>query len=173
MFDTMTTTKVIGGLCGTFLIFLMGNWVADGIYGGGEGHSGEGSEVAYVIGTGGEGGGAATEAAAPFDIMTLMAAADIPAGEKVFGKCKACHAVNDKNGTGPHLNGVIGRDIASVEGFAYSAALTSLEGNWTEQHFSEFLTDPKKYAPGTKMAIKLPKPEDRANLIAYLKSLGG
>ena len=45
MFDTMTMTKVVGGLCGTFLIFLMGNWVADTIYGGGEGHGGEGTDA--------------------------------------------------------------------------------------------------------------------------------
>lgn len=174
MFDTMTMTKVVGGLCGTFLIFLLGNWVAEGIYGGGEGHGGEGTEVAYVIGTGEEGGGdAAGEPAAAVDIVPLMASADAAAGEKVFGKCKACHSVEDKNGTGPHLDGVIGRDIASVEGFNYSEALKALDGVWTEQEFSEFLTDPKAYVPGTKMAIKLPKPEDRANLLAYLESIGG
>ena len=173
MFDTMTMTKAVGALCGAFLLFLLGNWVAEGIYGGGEAHGGEGVEHAYVIGTGEEDGGAEAEAAVAVDIVPLMAAADAAAGETVFGKCKACHSLEGKNGTGPHLEGIIGSDIASVEGFNYSAALLGLEGTWTEQAFSEFLTDPKAYAPGTKMAIKLPKPEDRANLLAYLESVGG
>jgi cytochrome c len=173
MFDTMTMTKVVGGVCGAFLIYLMGNWVADGIYGGGEeGHGGEEVAQAYVI-EADEGGDDGDKAAAPFDITTIMADADAAAGEKLYGKCKACHALDGKDGTGPHLNGVIGRDIASVGGFNYTAALTELEGNWTPQHFSEFLNDPKKYAPGTKMAVKVPKPEERANLIAYLEGTGG
>ena len=171
MFDTMTLTKALGGLCGMFLIFLLGNWAAEGIYGHGGGH-GEGEAThAYVIEAAEE--GATTEAAAPVDIKPLLAAADVGAGETVFKKCSACHKLDGTDGTGPHLNGVIGRDIAGVAGFGYSEALTSLTGNWDPQPFSEFMTDPKGYAPGTKMNIKIAKPEDRANLIAYLQSVGG
>ena len=120
-----------------------------------------------------EGGEApATEGAAPVDIAPLLASADAAAGEKVFSKCKSCHKIDGVNSTGPHLNGVIGRDIASADGFAYTAALTDLPGNWEPQEFSEFLTDPKTYAPGTKMAIALAKPEDRANLIALPRNHG-
>ena len=173
MFDTMTMTKVIGGFCGAFLIFLLGNWVADGIYEGGEGHGGEEHANAYVIeaAEGGESAGGEPEEA--LDITPLLASADAAAGETVYGKCKACHKLDGTDGTGPHLNGVIGRDIAGVAGFNYSSALAELEGNWDPQAFSEFMTDPKGYAPGTKMNIKIAKPEDRANLIAYLESVGG
>jgi cytochrome c len=170
MFDTMTMTKIVGGFCGAFLVFLLINWGGETLYHvGAEGH-GEGEhQQAYVIeaaeSTGGEAAGDA-----PVDIAPLLASADPAAGEKVFAKCKSCHHLDGSNGTGPHLDGVIGRDIASVDGFGYTGALTALEGAWEPQHFSEFMTNPAGYAPGTKMAIKLPKPEDRANLIAFLQT---
>ena len=108
------------------------------------------------------------------DFATIFAAADAAAGEKVFGKCKACHKVDGGDGTGPHLNGVVGRAVASVAGFGYSDGLKGLGGNWEPERMNEFLTSPKAYAPGTKMSFAgLPKPEDRANVIAYLQSLGG
>jgi cytochrome c len=92
----------------------------------------------------------------------------------VFGKCKACHKIDGTNGVGPHLDGVVGRDIASVEGFAYSDALSGLEGTWTPETMEAFLANPKGYAPGTKMTFAgLPKVADRANVIAYLAANGG
>ncbi len=53
----------------------------------------------------------------------MIATADAAAGEKVFGKCKACHKIDGKNGIGPHLNGVVGRNHAAVAGFKYSDAM--------------------------------------------------
>jgi cytochrome c len=170
MFDTMTLTKIVGGLCGTFLVFLMANWAAETIYHVGPVGHGEGEHMqAYTIPV--EGGAAhGAEPEAPVEIAPLMASADAAAGEKVFNKCKSCHKIDGTNGTGPHLDGVIGRDIASVEGYNFTAALTDLPGNWDPQTFSEFLSNPKGYAPGTKMTIALPKPEDRANIIAFLET---
>lgn len=122
--------------------------------------------------SGGEGTAAeATGAAAGDDEFTAaFAAADPAAGEKVFGKCKACHQLNDKNAAGPHLDGVVGRPIASVEGFKYSNAMIAHQGaTWEPATLSEFLTSPKTFAPGTKMSFAgLPKVADRANLIAFL-----
>ncbi|MEZ5886116.1 MAG: cytochrome c family protein [Paracoccaceae bacterium] len=175
MFDTMTVTKAGGALCGAFLIFLLGKWAAETLYHTGvEGHGGEEVAQAYSIDTGAEGGGEASAAEAGPDFATVFAAADAAAGEKTFGKCKACHKVDGTNGTGPHLDGVVGRAVASVDGFSYSDALKGLGGTWEPDHLNEFLTSPKGYAPGTKMSFAgLPKIEDRANVIAYLKSLGG
>lgn len=170
MFDTMTMTKIVGGFCGAFLVFLMLNWGGESLYHVGAEAHGEGEhQQAYVI-EAEEAGGEATEGEAPLDITPLLASADAAAGEKVFGKCKSCHHLDGTEAAGPHLNGVMGRDIASVAGYTYTGALTELPGNWDPQPFSEFLTNPAGYAPGTKMAIKLPKPEDRANLIAYLQT---
>ncbi len=93
------------------------------------------------------------------------------AGAKVFKKCKSCHKLDQsgKNGTGPNLWGVVGRQVASVEGFRYSDALKGKGGTWDEAALDAFLADPKKAVPGTKMTFAgLKKPEDRAAVIAYL-----
>jgi len=102
---------------------------------------------------------------------------DAAAGEKVFKKCQACHtASEEKNKVGPYLKGVVGRQAASVDGFKYSDALKAKAaeiGAWDEAKLSEYLADPKAFVGGkTKMAFKLGKAEDRADVIAYLKSLG-
>lgn len=101
---------------------------------------------------------------------------DAAAGEKVFRKCKACHAVGEdaKNKVGPVLNGIIGREMASVPDFKYSDALIELaaEGKtWTADEMYAFLKKPRDYLKGTKMSFAgLRKEEDRANVIAYLAS---
>lgn len=103
-----------------------------------------------------------------------MADGDPAKGEKVFKKCKACHAVGEgaKHKVGPELNGVVGRGIAAGEGFKYSDALGALgaEGKtWTDEELSAFLTKPRDYAKGTKMSFAgLRKEGDRTNVIAYL-----
>ncbi|MEL6479675.1 MAG: cytochrome c family protein, partial [Pseudomonadota bacterium] len=114
-------------------------------------------------------------AAATGPYAALLAAADAGAGKKVFRKCRACHKLEDgKNGVGPHLWGVVGRDQGSVEGYNYSDALKGLGGSWTLAELDAFLEKPKSYAPGTKMAFGgLKKPEDRINLIVYLNEEDG
>lgn len=168
--DTMTLTKIVGATCGSLLVFLMGSWAAETIYhvGAEGGEYGE-AEQAYVIDTGAE-ESAGSDAAPAEDFAAVFAAADVDAGEKVFSKCKACHKVDGTNAQGPHLDGVVNRGIGSVDGFGYSAAITGLAGEvWSPEQLSAFLTNPKGYAPGTKMAFPgLPKIEDRANLIAWL-----
>ena len=67
---------------------------------------------------------------------------------------------------------MVGRDIASVEGFAYSDALAGKEGAWDYQTLDAFLAEPREWAPGTKMAFAgLKQPEERADIILYLRSL--
>jgi cytochrome c len=173
MFDTMTVTKAGGALCGAFLIFLLGKWAAESLYHtGAEAHGGEEVAQAYTIDTGASEAGADVEEGP--DFATLYAAADAGKGEKVFGKCKASHKIDGSNSTGPHLENVVDRAIASIGDFGYSDALKGLGGNWEAERLNDFLANPKAYAPGTKMSFAgLPKGEDRANLIAYLKSLEG
>ena len=101
------------------------------------------------------------------------AAGDAAAGEKVFAQCKACHE-NEKgvNKVGPTLKGVVGRKAASVADYKYSPAMTKKgeEGLvWDEATLTQYLPNPKAMVPGTKMAFAgLKKPEDVANVIAYL-----
>ncbi len=167
MFDTMTMTKVVGAGCGSLLVFMLGGWAASALYSTGGGHGGEATQ-AYTIDTGASDATAVVEEGPSFD--ELYASADAAAGEKVFAKCKACHKVDGTNGTGPHLDGVVDRAKASVAGFGYSDVLVSMAADaWTPANLDAFLLNPKGYAPGTKMSFAgLPKPADRANLIAWL-----
>jgi len=75
---------------------------------------------------------------------------------------------------GPHLYSLIDRPIAIVDGFGYSEVLATKGGEWDIETLQAFLEDPKGWAPGTKMSFSgLKKPEDRADLIAYLQTIGG
>ena len=115
------------------------------------------------------------QASAPSDpVLAMLASADPDAGAKVARKCKACHSL-DKGGpnkVGPNLWDVVGRPVASHEGYSYSDALESLGGEWTYDRLSAFLRSPKEFAPGTKMGFAgIRKEQDRANLLAYLRTL--
>ena len=172
MFDTMTMTKVTGAVCGSLLVYLFAAWGAESLYHvGHEGGHGEGEEIAqaYSIDTGAAEAPAEGEAAGP-DFATVFASADAAAGEKVFAKCKSCHKLDGADATGPHLNGVVGRNKGTAAGFSYSEALAALTADvWSPENLNGFLENPKGYMPGTKMSFAgLPKVEDRANLIAYL-----
>lgn len=172
MFDTMTMTKLLGGFCGAFLIFLLGGFFAEFIYHEAE-HKGEEYHQAYTIDTGDDGAEEEEEVQVAF--ADVFAAADPSEGEGVFRKCQACHKVEDgANGTGPHLYGVVGRDVGAVAGFNYSGALSEVAEVWSPENLNAFLENPKGYASGTSMNFSgLPSIEDRANLIAWLDGQGG
>ncbi|OBY24808.1 c-type cytochrome [Leisingera sp. JC1] len=167
MFDTMTLTKATAGVCGAFLVLLLGKWAASSLY-----HVDSHGEAAYVIEVAAAEDAGGDEPQVSFE--ELMASADAAKGAKVFKKCSACHKLEDgANATGPYLYGVVGRDIASASGFGYSGALTGLAGKaWTPEELDAFLTKPSAYASGTTMSFSgLKKQGDRVNLIAYLDSL--
>jgi cytochrome c len=174
MFDTMTMTKAVGAVCGSLLVFMLAGWASESLYtvgAHGEGDHGEGEMTqAYVIDTGEEAAPAEGEAEATIDVAALLTAGDAGAGEAVFKKCGACHKLDGTDGVGPHLNGVVNRGKGSIAGFGYSEALVAMSADsWTPENLFGFLENPKGYMPGTKMAFAgLPKPEDRANVIAYL-----
>lgn len=166
MFDTMTLTKATAGVCGSFLVLLLGHWAADVLYAS-DAHG----EQSYVIEV--ADASAADEDVVEVSFEELMASADAGKGAKVFKKCSACHKLEEGvNSTGPSLYGVVGRAQASMDGFGYSGALTALGGTWTAEELSAFLTKPSAYASGTSMSFSgLKKEKDRVNLIAYLDSL--
>ena len=172
MFDTMTMTKIVGGFCGAFLVFLLGGFVAEFIYHEAE-HKGEEVHQAYSIPV--EGGEEAGEAVAEVPFAEVYAAADAGAGERLWRQCQACHKLEQgANGTGPYLYGVVGRPVASAQGYAYSAAMAAHGGEWTPEHLNEFLIAPAGLIEGTKMNYRgMADAEDRANLIAYLATIGG
>ncbi len=169
MYDTMTLTKTVGALCGSLLVFLLFGWAAESIY-----HShGHSEEQAYVIDTGEEEATEVAEAEVPF--ADLYAAADAGAGERLWRQCSACHKLDGTDGTGPHLNGVVGREKAVVAGYNYSEGMAAQAGDvWSPENLSAFLENPREYTPGTKMTYNgMRDAEDRANLIAYLAATEG
>ena len=123
--------------------------------------------------------GGAAVAEAPVDWGTVLPTADVAAGQASFAKCVSCHSIaaGGPNGTGPNIHGIVGRKPAGVAGFAYSSGFTDLAARqpiWDDAALSEFLKAPQKYVSGTKMTfVGLKKPEERINVIAYLRSQGG
>lgn len=112
------------------------------------------------------------EAAA--DIAARLAEADAEAGAKVARKCSACHTFDKggKNKVGPNLWDVVGRDVASAAEYKFSGALAGIGGAWGYEELDAFLTAPKDFAKGTKMSFAgIKKDSDRADVIAYLRSL--
>ncbi len=93
-------------------------------------------------------------------------------GEKIYGRCGACHSI-DRDRTGPRHAGLFGRRAGSVPGFAYSPAMKKAGANglvWNDDTLDKFLKAPTKYIPGTRMGYAgIPNDQERADLIAYLK----
>lgn len=132
----------------------------------------EGKDWGYFVEGAEEEGGAADGP----DLGTLLAAADPAAGEAVFAKCTACHTIDQggANGIGPNLYGTMGKAIAGHAGFAYSSALSDKGGEWSWENMDAWLTSPRAFANGTKMSFAgLSKPEDRANVMAFMATYGG
>lgn len=113
--------------------------------------------------------------AAAFTATSAFAEGDPAAGEKVFRKCKACHMVGEdaKNRVGPVLNGVIGRQAGTFDGYRYSPAMKKAGENglvWTEEKLHHYLEKPRDMVKGTKMAFPgLKKEKDRENVVSYLE----
>ena len=107
-------------------------------------------------------------------ILALLANADIDSGQKISKKCVACHSFNSggKNKVGPNLWNILNQSKASKDGYSYSKALKEFGGEWDYQSLNAFLLKPKNYINGTKMNFSgLKKTKDRANIIAWLRSL--
>jgi cytochrome c len=118
---------------------------------------------------------------APFLAAALGVAASIPLaahaldgdatrGAAVYERCAACHSP-DADRVGPRHRGVVGRRAGSIEGFAYSTAMKRSGVVWDEAALEKWLTDPQAFIPGQRMGFRLGNPRERADVIAYLKTL--
>ena len=167
--DPLFWNKVFGGILGSLLFFMVINEVGGVVY-----HPEKLDKPAYVIEVveSGAGAGAVEEV---IDLAALLSAADVKKGERVAKKCISCHSFEKggKTGTGPNLWGIFGDARAARAEFTkYSEALKSFEGVWDSESLFGFLENPKKYLKGTDMSFAgLRKPNDRANMIAYLMSM--
>jgi|SRR5579871_3257035 len=96
------------------------------------------------------------------------AAGDAARGEVLYQGCQDCHSI-EKNDVGPMHKGVVGRAAGTVPGYNYSPALRNAKIVWTEENLDKWLTRPQDFIPGTKMFYEVKNPQDRADLIAFLK----
>jgi cytochrome c len=166
--------KVIGGLLGTAFVVFSISLASDAIFASPvpekPGYAIEAAEAEPAAA-----GGEAQEAT---PIAELLASANAEAGAAVFKKCAACHTAEKggANKVGPALWDIVNRPIAGHEGFAYSAAMKEFSQGgsvvWDFDHLSHFLASPKGYIKGTAMGFAgVKKDDERANLIAYLRTL--
>ncbi len=176
MNDPMFFNKIAAAMLVALLLFFGLPQLAKALRGG---HHGAGHEAAdahpfpqYPVAYASE-GAAGGEGATPVDFATLLASADPKAGERRSAICKSCHTLEKggANGTGPNLWGIVGRKVASFEGFNYTGALKAAGGEWSFERLSAYLENSQSYIPGTAMVQRFPKAEQRAEIIAYLNTL--
>ena len=169
--DRMTINMIAGAVLSSLLVIFGMNTFVNILYpkGGapeaGAAHHADAAPAA---------GGAEAPAAQSQPIETLLASADAKAGETAAKKCTTCHSfeAGGPNKAGPNLHNILGRAVASHEGFAYSPALKGHGGNWDYKLLDCYLTNPKGCIPNNKMAFAgLKKDAERANIIAYLRSV--
>jgi cytochrome c len=115
--------------------------------------------------------------AGPDPILAMLVTADIAAGETLTRRCTSCHSFEEggANKVGPNLWNVVAGPKGHIDGFAYSDALMAMADQpWGYAELNHFLWNPKDYMPGTKMNFAgLRSAQDRANLIAYMRSMSG
>ena len=172
--NSFELNKILGAVLFTLLVVMSLGIVAEAIYA-----PAEPEKPGFVIEVADEApaGGAAQAVAEDPPIAVLLASANVATGETVAKKCAACHNFVEGAGAkvGPDLYGVVGRPIGDMQGFKYSETFQKAHAagdKWTYEHLYHFLKKPSADMPGTAMGFAgLPKPQDRADLIAYLRTL--
>ena len=168
--DDLGWNKIFGAILATALVILGLKQAAEMIYA-----PQIAAKPGYAIAVAEEAGGGAAVVDTPPDWGTVLPTADVAAGLQVSTKCASCHTFTPggPNGTGPNNYGVVGRKPGSAPGFAYSSSMTEFGGKhaaWTYDELYNFLANPTSYVAGTRMSfVGLKKPEDRVNLIAWLR----
>ena len=174
MQDPLFGNKLAAAILIALLLFFGLPQLANALFGGGHHGGGHGDELhlAYPIDFQVEGAGAQEAEKGP-SFAELMAAATPAGGARRAALCKSCHTFDKggAQGTGPNLWDVVGRGVASVDGFRYSSALTGAGGDWTYERLDAYLQNSQAYVPGTAMVQRVGKAEHRADIIAYLRSL--
>jgi len=168
--DTMTVNKIVAGVLIALLLAKGASILAEGPF-----HVEAPDEPAYAVAMPESDGDAAAEEPeepeAP-SLAMLLQDASAESGARQFRKCSACHGVEagGPHKIGPNLHDVVGAPVGGKDGFSYSSALASHGGEWTYDLLDAWLAKPGDAIPGNKMAFAgISDPEDRADLIAYLR----
>jgi cytochrome c len=167
--DSFELNKVLGAVLGTCLILLALNITAGAVF---SVHNPEKPGYAVAV-TEQPTGDKPAQAAPEVPIAKRLVSADTSRGEVSAKKCATCHTF-DKGGRnliGPNLWGIVGRPVATHEGFNYSTAMRNHKGEWTFEKLDDYLTHPQTTVPGTKMTFTgIPKANERADLLSFLNT---
>jgi cytochrome c len=170
--DSFELNKILGALLGTCLVLLVTNFTANALFAP-QMPKKPGFEIAVKEEAGG-GHGAAAAAAPSEPIEKLLQTASVEKGAAAAKKCGACHdfTKGGPNKVGPNLFGIVDRERGSEPGFNFSAAMKAKTGKWTYDDLNQFIANPKGFVPGTAMGFAgIPKDSERADVIAYLRTL--
>lgn len=164
--DSFEWNKIAGAVLFAALIIMGIREMANTVYA--PSHD---AESAYAIATN-EVSPAVDELLEAPSLAQLLAAGDPALGQRTYGRCRSCHTLEQGGGNrvGPNLYNVVGAILGTREGFRYSSALLAKGGAWSYEALDAWLASPRDYIRGNKMAYAgLRKPEDRANMILYLR----
>jgi cytochrome c len=176
--DSFEVNKLIGGLLGTVFVVMSIGIVSDAIFAAPMPDK-PGLEIVAPEGEEHGGPDNGGQPAGPESVLPLLASADVTKGAEIFKRCTQCHTGDNggANKTGPNLWSIVNRTVASHEGFGYSKAMKDFGADgkvWDYEHLDHFLFAPKAYVKGTIMGFAgVKKTDERANLIAYLRTLAG
>ena len=171
--DPLLFNKIAGAGLAAILLAVGLPQLASALMGGGHHGASDELHLAYCcveLDFASHGGG---EEEAPFDLGAALAAADPASGQRRSAICASCHTFEKggANGTGPNLWNLVGRDVASVSGYGYTAALQAAGGQWTYDRLDAYLKNSQEYIPGTAMVQRFPQDDRRADILAYLATL--